>query len=114
MLIRQHGVCLLYPRCGALQDELLEYFRLISVLEGQLGTDAYDADGVTLRRLVVWTQEPLQRMRMLAIIVDQCKPVMGGGCTQTALACAVGRLDEHPFAAPRIPSFPAPGCTVGV
>ena len=29
--------------------------------------------GMTLRRLFVWIQEPLERMKLMAVVVDTCK-----------------------------------------
>ena len=69
----------------ALLKELMEYYRLISALEGQLAVDSERADdvGLTLRRLAVWVHEPLVRMKMLAIIVDGCKGLKGGALVGT-------------------------------
>lgn len=68
--------------CSALHTELSEYFRLLSVLEAQIkaqsATDATTVPPLTLRRLVVWTREPLARMRTLATLVDGCKGLKGG------------------------------------
>ena len=35
-----------------------------------------DGDGLTLKRLIVWTYDPLLRLKTLAALVDACK----GGC----------------------------------
>lgn len=74
--------------CGALRDELTEYFRLISVLEGQAA--APGGAGLSLRRLLVWTREPILRMRTLATLVDGCGGKKGG-----ALARAVHSYAKH-------------------
>lgn len=36
---------------------------------------------MTMRRLFVWVQEPLERMKLMAIIVDTCK----GACAAAVL-----------------------------
>ena len=50
--------------------ELTEYYRLIAVLEAQQQTGP---EALTLRRLLVWTHDPLERLKWLAILVDGCK-----------------------------------------
>lgn len=35
--------------------------------------DSKGSDFLSLRRLIVWTTEPLQRLKTLAILVDGCK-----------------------------------------
>lgn len=57
--------------CSVLQQELTEYYRLIAVLEGQIQSDG-SASLLTMRRLIVWTFDPLHRMRVLASMVDYC------------------------------------------
>lgn len=65
--------------CAALQQELTEYYRLLAVLEGQqqAGDAGFVGEGasgsLTLRRLMVWTYDPLMRLRTLAALVDACK-----------------------------------------
>ena len=56
--------------CSALSQELTEYYRLIAVLEAQ---QSQGESSLTLRRLAVWTHDPLERMKMLGILVDGCK-----------------------------------------
>eukprot|EP00039_Didymoeca_costata_P030172 m.28196 g.28196 ORF g.28196 m.28196 type:complete len:341 (-) comp7981_c0_seq1:1617-2639(-) len=66
---------------GALHEELLDYFKLITLLESQVTvqssstqSDIYsDGATLTLKRLIVWTHDPLMRLQMLAIITDACK-----------------------------------------
>lgn len=66
---------------SALSLELTEYYQLVAVLEAQqLSAAATDTigsssnkDRLTLRRLVVWTREPLEKLKTLAILVDGCK-----------------------------------------
>ena len=61
--------------CSAVHKELTEYYRLLAVLEAQQN-QLYDdkaIEGLTLRRLMVWTNDPLVRMKALATLVDLCK-----------------------------------------
>ncbi|XP_060553963.1 gamma-tubulin complex component 3 homolog [Ruditapes philippinarum] len=81
--------------CAALQQELTEYYRLIAVLESQLQEEldqgiGMSNAGVTLRRLVVWTFDPLIRLKSLAAMVDVCKGKKGG-----ALASAIYSYMQH-------------------
>jgi len=67
--------------CAALHAELSDYYRLIAVLESQLSKpleDSSSSGAMTMRRLFVWVQEPLERMKLMAIIVDTCKGLKGG------------------------------------
>eukprot|EP00052_Salpingoeca_macrocollata_P027096 m.255609 g.255609 ORF g.255609 m.255609 type:complete len:834 (+) comp22693_c0_seq6:72-2573(+) len=73
--------------CGALQQELTEYYRLLAILENETKAEA---STLTLRRLVVWTYDPLLRMRLLAGLVDCCAGVKGG-----ALASAIFSFSQH-------------------
>lgn len=80
--------------CGALENELTDYFRLIAVLESQLSQDAEDGSagqsGFTLRRLFVWISEPMERMRLMAQLTDAAKGLKGG-----ALASAIESHVRH-------------------
>lgn len=72
---------------AAVHAELNDYFRLIAVLESQShlpppeGAPAAGGDGdgsyLTLRRLDLWLAEPLQRMRLLAVLVDCTRGLRG-------------------------------------
>lgn len=57
----------------ALAKELTEYFRLIAILEGQLNNndlpEGEGSGGLTLRRLLVWTDDVRLRMRMMGVLV---------------------------------------------
>lgn len=69
--------------CGALQQELTDYYRLVAVLESQLA-DTLAAGArhpeyqFTLRRLHVWVQDPMQRLRLLAMLADAARGLRGG------------------------------------
>lgn len=74
---------------AAVRDELSDYYRLVAVLEAQLRDDATP---LSLRRLLVWLVEPLERLRLLANACDACAPpdVKGG-----ALCASLARLATH-------------------
>lgn len=63
--------------CAAVQKELTEYYRLVAVLEAQENQRdnglQNSSGGLTLRRLMIWTYDPLQRMKALATLMDVCK-----------------------------------------
>ncbi|KAL3847372.1 hypothetical protein ACJMK2_018287 [Sinanodonta woodiana] len=74
--------------CAALHQELTEYYRLIAVLEAQLQQEqdqgiSETSGGLTLRRLVVWTFDPLSRLKTQAALVDVCKGKKGGSLAST-------------------------------
>lgn len=83
--------------CASLQEELSDYYRLMAVLEAQVHTsiplmsEAHKAGNyLSLRRLMVWLAEPLVRMRLLAVLVDDCKSLRGG-----AMAGAIHMHAQH-------------------
>lgn len=80
---------------AALKQELNEYYRLLTVFETQFQQEEEHGissgfGGLTLRRLMVWTVEPLARLKILAALVDICKGLKGG-----ALASAVHSYLKH-------------------
>ncbi|XP_062521244.1 gamma-tubulin complex component 3 homolog isoform X2 [Corticium candelabrum] len=70
--------------CAALAHELSQYYQLISVLQSQQGISGDGYNRLTLRRLVVWTYDPVRRLKVLATLVDASKGLKGG-----ALASAI-------------------------
>ena len=58
--------------CFAIQAELTEYYRLLAVLDSQRTSYTCDdsANYLNLRKLYLWVQEPLERMKWLAVITD--------------------------------------------
>ena len=72
--------------CHALQTELTDYYRLIAILETQsfeplvpsalVDTPGPDVSvlskGLTLKRLVVWTEDVRLRMRMMGVLIEGC------------------------------------------
>ncbi|KAH7425118.1 hypothetical protein KP509_11G040600 [Ceratopteris richardii] len=83
--------------CASLQEELSDYYRLIAVLEAQvhnpiplMSVGNKVENYLSLRRLLVWLAEPLVRMRLLAVLVDDCKGLKGG-----AMAGAIHMHAQH-------------------
>ncbi|ORY89632.1 Spc98 family-domain-containing protein [Leucosporidium creatinivorum] len=82
---------------AALKGEMTEYYRLVAILEGQLdeGEDASEGGvgggvegmegGLTLRRLMVWTEEVKLRMRMMGTLVEEAGDHNVGGALLTSL-----------------------------
>ncbi|CAI2385190.1 unnamed protein product [Moneuplotes crassus] len=66
--------------CFAFQAELTEFYRLIAILENQhQNYDETDpANCLNLRKLYLHIQEPMERMKWLAIIVDSIQGLKGG------------------------------------
>ena len=66
--------------CFAIQAELTEYYRLIAMFESQhQNYDETDpANCLNLRKLYLWIQEPIERMKWLAIIIDSIQGLKGG------------------------------------
>ncbi|PWA77239.1 gamma-tubulin complex component protein [Artemisia annua] len=69
--------------CVGMEDELLEYGKLMRVLRSQMKC-------LTLRRLGVWFVEPMVKMRRMAVLVDVCKDLKGG-----AMAGAIHMYAQH-------------------
>lgn len=76
----QHLSQVVQSLCFAIQAELAEYYRLIAVLEHQRNSFQPDdsANYLNLRKLYLWIQEPLERLKWLAIICDSVKGLKGG------------------------------------
>ena len=76
---------------SALQEEILEYYRLITVIEEQMhDNDLEVSPRVTLHRLQVWSYDSYFRLKVLASLVEQCKHKTGG-----ALAGVVYHVMRH-------------------
>jgi len=58
--------------CFAIQAELTEYYRLMAILESQRSKYGPEeaANYLNLKKLYLWVQEPMERMKWLAIIID--------------------------------------------
>jgi gamma-tubulin complex component 3 len=86
--------------CHFISSELTDYYRLIAVLEAHLNrtlqavggsakpADGSDepgriegnpaAEGLTLKRVAVWTQDVALRLRLLSTIIESCQDAHGG------------------------------------
>jgi len=66
--------------CFAIQAELTEYYRLLAILESQRTKYGPDeaANYLNLKKLYLWVQEPMERMKWLAIIIDSVQNLKGG------------------------------------
>lgn len=77
--------------CHHLQSQLTEYYRLIAILESQMGvtdsardllktdstvtSDLAEETGLTLKRLDVWVNDWRLRMRMMSVCVEGAKGI---------------------------------------
>ncbi|KAI8884244.1 hypothetical protein K501DRAFT_271911 [Backusella circina FSU 941] len=66
--------------CAALQHELVEYYKLIAILEAQIEKQMTSAgvNGLSLKKLFIWTLETQQRLKLMSILVDACQGEKGG------------------------------------
>ncbi|OQR84090.1 gamma-tubulin complex component [Achlya hypogyna] len=67
--------------CHALKTELSDFYRLVALLTAQTDVDAdtaTNAPQLTLKRLFVWTQDPLDRLRTMTCLVDSVEGLRGG------------------------------------
>ncbi|KAI9923317.1 hypothetical protein PsorP6_002031 [Peronosclerospora sorghi] len=88
--IKQHREALAFGLvgqsfCHVLNTELVAYFRLIAILAAQIDEDAEirqpkerKASSLTLRTLIVWTQDSLDKMRLMARLIDSVEGLRGG------------------------------------
>ncbi|KAH8556990.1 Spc98 family-domain-containing protein [Umbelopsis sp. PMI_123] len=78
--------------CSSLQREMNDYYKLIAVLEAQISksegrdpaflSDELDTSlstkSLTLKRLIVWMRDSLQRLRLMSVLIDACQDQKGG------------------------------------
>jgi len=80
--------------CQAMQTEITEYYRLIAVLKEQVNIDIAaqgpDVEQLSLRRLYIWMQDPIERLRLMASLAHGTGSLHGG-----ALASAVHSHTRH-------------------
>ncbi|ORZ25249.1 gamma-tubulin complex component protein [Absidia repens] len=76
--------------CSALQSELMEYYKHIAILEAQIEKQPQqetefipNEQSLTLKRLLVWTQESLQRLKLMNVLVDVSQDQKGGALVST-------------------------------
>ncbi|KYR01195.1 spindle pole body component 98 [Tieghemostelium lacteum] len=83
--------------CSSINDELVEFYRLITILESQINrnllmihnnnnninnriTDKeYQIENLTLKRMFVWIQEPLKKLKVIVSLIDSVGYQMKGG-----------------------------------
>ena len=63
---------------------MVEFDRLIAILENDLFStceyeNSFATIGLSLKRLFVWSQGPLYKLRFMLILVQACKDTSGGG-----------------------------------
>ena len=77
--------------CAYISAELKEYHRLLAVLESQLGNkdEGTDCGNLTLRRLLVWLEQPLDRLKYLNVVCDAVKDKKGGVLLSTLYSYSV-------------------------
>ncbi len=82
---------ILQAYCAYISAELKEYHRLLAVLESQLGSKEEGVEGgnLTLRRLMVWLDQPLERLKYLNIVSDAVKEKKGGVLLSTIHAYSI-------------------------
>jgi len=49
-----------------------EYYRWLAVMEGMIKEDE-----LTLRKLVLWSYEPFEKLKWMAIVLEAVKPFKG-------------------------------------
>jgi gamma-tubulin complex component 3 len=80
---------------SAFKDELVDFYRLIAMLENELFSienrpDSFTAIGLSLKRLFVWVLEPLERLRLIHLLMDGTKEAKGG-----AIVSCLYKYAEH-------------------
>ncbi|CEP14067.1 hypothetical protein [Parasitella parasitica] len=80
--------------CAALQHELTEYYKLIAILEAQIEKQMINNQitdqSLTLKRLMIWTLDCNQKLRLMSVLVDVCQGRKGG-----ALISAIHNYTKH-------------------
>ncbi|KAI8641486.1 Spc98 family-domain-containing protein [Parasitella parasitica] len=80
--------------CAALQHELTEYYKLIAILEAQIEKQMINNQitdqSLTLKRLMIWTLDCNQKLRLMSVLVDVCQDQKGG-----ALISAIHNYTKH-------------------
>ena len=54
---------------------MIEYFELVAALENQISKEKpkdFVSKGLSMKRLFVWTCEPLQKLRLMSVLIDLC------------------------------------------
>jgi len=81
--------------CGAIENELDEYYEMLAEIEAQAGMTNYenienaglltakDRNDLTLRKLFVWCQAPLEKLRWLSVLTEAAYNKRGGELLST-------------------------------
>jgi len=72
--------------CATVNKEISNFFKLIAILEAQLHSTAQNGTPLSLRSLIVWTIDPLDRLKIIAFLTDALKNKKGGEITSTLFA----------------------------
>jgi gamma-tubulin complex component 3 len=65
--------------CAALQHELVGYYKFISILEAQIEKQMSStaANGLSLKKMFLWTLETQQKLKLMSVLVDACQGKRG-------------------------------------
>eukprot|EP00871_Galdieria_phlegrea_P003551 jgi/Galph1/4197/GphlegSOOS_G2851.1 len=81
--------------CVAIENELDEYYEMLAEVEAQAGMTMKESienagllaskrdEDLTLRKLFVWSQEPLERLKWLTVLIDTSKGLKGSEILST-------------------------------
>eukprot|EP00301_Raphidiophrys_heterophryoidea_P020659 c5293_g1_i1.p1 GENE.c5293_g1_i1~~c5293_g1_i1.p1 ORF type:complete len:817 (-),score=240.02 c5293_g1_i1:361-2769(-) len=75
---------------SALRAELVDFYRLVAVLESQAGQHTTADKRLTLRRLLVWVYDPMQKLKVMAMLADAATGLKGG-----QLASCIDKHKHH-------------------
>ncbi|KAI9592455.1 Spc98 family-domain-containing protein [Syncephalis fuscata] len=70
--------------CSAIQRQLSDYFRFLAILDAHILKDSTDGDTngltgtLTLRNIIIWTQDFVRKLRLMNVMVDCCSDQKGG------------------------------------
>jgi gamma-tubulin complex component 3 len=56
----------------AIKDEMGEYYRWLAIIENMIKNEE-----LTLRKLILWSYEPFEKLKWLAIILETARPFQG-------------------------------------
>eukprot|EP00916_Digyalum_oweni_P013830 GHVL01022644.1.p1 GENE.GHVL01022644.1~~GHVL01022644.1.p1 ORF type:complete len:827 (+),score=139.23 GHVL01022644.1:127-2607(+) len=89
----KHGSLVMQAFAQCIRGHLVDFYHLLAVLDSNTkedrnlsppgGNETDDATGLTLRRLLIWLQEPAIQMRVLVDLVTACRGLKGGSLLST-------------------------------
>eukprot|EP01133_Synstelium_polycarpum_P001381 gene1381-1591_t len=82
---QQHGLTN-QSLCSALNDELVEFYRLIALLETEVAGE--ERQRLTLRGMMVWVQIPLAKIRVLVALTNAVAGTKGGATVSVVVSFA--------------------------